>query len=448
MSSITSVNQVRPISTSTVLPATQKKDTSTRNQRIELNPSDLRSLRRLYAQVGLLFAKPPESSTKFKKSDQEETNTTLISHLKSCLSTCLDYFFPLTGRLAMTKHDNEGTISFYINCNSSGAEFIHAVADVRLEDLLKPIYTPEIINAFFSLDGVPNYEGLSLPLLSVQVTELIDVIFIGVSMNHIVCNSHPPHVNLEARWLPENTNFPIHLPFSFIDKISVERYVPDPIKIAILKAKVNSYHNHTSTVSALLAVLAHIWIAITRARNLHPNESVSHQITIGFRDRLDPPLGKGYFGNLIQTAGATVKAGDLLAKGGNFGALLLNKAIKSCSNDQIQRYWQSWVDNPVLPSIYDLISPTNLWVVGSARFNPYGNDFGWGAPLAIRTGTNFMYDGRIMTDPGPSEGVLTVNICLPLNILQVLENDVEFMEIACSVLPPHYSTRATSFSKL
>ncbi|KAI3944599.1 hypothetical protein MKW98_021057 [Papaver atlanticum] len=454
MNTTTSVKQVRHVSTSTVLPATQRKDASTQNQRIELSPSDLRSLRRLYAQVGLLFAKPPES----------KTNRILISHLKCCLSKALDSLFPLAGRLAMTKHDEDGTISFYINCNSVGAEFIHSVAaDVSLEDLLKPTYTPEIINNFFTLDGIPNYEGLSLPLLSVQVTELIDGIFVGVSMNHIVCdctsfwnffklwsqisrgcltNHHiqhpPPPVNLEPRWLPETTNFPIHLPFSSIDKLFVDRYVPDPLlrersfyftpeKIAKLKAKVNSDHNHTSTISALQA---HIWIAITRDRNLQPNESVCHQVVICFRDRLDPPLGKGYFGNSIQMASATVTAGDLLVKGDKFGALLLNQAIESCGNVEIQRYWQSWVENPVLPSIYDLISPTNLWVVGSTRFDPYVNDFGWGAPLAVRTGSNFKYEGRIMTDPGPSKGVITVNICLPFNILQVLENDVAFMEIA------------------
>ncbi|KAI3964074.1 hypothetical protein MKW92_035872 [Papaver armeniacum] len=474
MNTTTSV-KVRHVSTSTVLPATQKKD-----QRIELNPSDLRSLRRLYSQVGNVFAKPPESS-KCKKFDHGETNMNLLSHMKSCLSQTLDYFFPLAGRLAMEKHENDGTISFYINCNSVGAEFIHAVADVTIDDLLKPTYTPEITSSFFPLNGIPNYEGLSLPLLSIQVTELIGGIFVGVSMNHVVCDgacvlyfsklwsliskglinhiSHPPPVNLEPRWFPNNTNFPIHLPFSSIDKLFVKRYVPDPLlrersfhftpdKIAKLKAMVNSDHNRTSPVSALQAVLAHIWIAITRARNLRPNESVSHTLVISFRDRLDPPVSIGYFGNLIQIAGASVKAGDLLVKGDKFGALLLNQAIETCDSNHIERYWQSWVKNPVLPSIYDLISPTYLGVVGSTRFDQYGNDFGWGAPLASLPGSNFMYEGRIMTEHGQFKGVITVSICLPLKILQVLENDVEFMEIACSVLPPQYSTRATSLSKL
>ncbi|KAI3933909.1 hypothetical protein MKX01_028235 [Papaver californicum] len=39
---------------------------------------------------------------------------------------------------------------------------------------------------FFPLNGVLNHEGRSLPLLLVQVTKLIDCIFIGCSMNHTI----------------------------------------------------------------------------------------------------------------------------------------------------------------------------------------------------------------------------------------------------------------------
>ncbi|XP_026442979.1 BAHD acyltransferase DCR-like [Papaver somniferum] len=150
-----------------------------------------------------------------------------------------------------------------------------------------------------------------------------------------------PPINAEPRWLPKNTNFPIHLPFSSIDKLFVERH------------------------------------------------------------RIDPPLRNGYFGNSIEIAVATVKAGDLLEKGPKFGALLLKQAVETCNNVEIRRGWESWVQNPVLPSIFDLISPTNLSVLGSTRFDLYGTHFGWGPPLASRSGSNLKYEGKITTDPGP-----------------------------------------------
>ncbi|RZC67962.1 hypothetical protein C5167_011654 [Papaver somniferum] len=426
---------------------------------------DFRPFRRLYAQSGLLFAKP-ETISRSCESNQEETNK-ILSNLKSSLSQTLDYFFPLAGRLAVTKHD--GTISFYINCNSAGAEFIHAVADVTVADLLEPTYTPDIIDSFFTLDGIPNYEGISLPLLSIQVTVLTDGIFMAFSLNHSVCDGtsllhfinswsqisrglthklHPPII-LEPRWLPGKTNFPVHLPFSSFEELMVDKFIPSPElrqktfhftpqNIAKLKRKANNASG--TTFSSLQVVSAHVWLAVTRARQLNPNENVTYACAINSRDRLDPPLPKGYFGNSVHGGLATAKAGELLEKGLSFGASLINQMVKSCTDNEIQHDWQSWVENPVMPSSVDLLSSTNVAVGGSPKFNIHSNDFGWGAPLVCRYGNNYKSDGMIMADAGPVNGVITIGICLPLEILKALEKDVEFTETVCAVLPPEYST--------
>ncbi|OVA20761.1 Transferase [Macleaya cordata] len=143
-----------------------------------------------------------------KHSEQEETN--IISHLKTSLSRALDHFFPLAGRLAITNHDDDddGTISVYINCNYTGAEFIHAAADVTIADILDPTYVPRMVFSFFSLNGVINYEGRSKPLLSIQISRS--------GFNHI---SHPP---VFERWFVDNTNCPIRLPFSTDDERLIE----------------------------------------------------------------------------------------------------------------------------------------------------------------------------------------------------------------------------------
>uniref|UniRef100_A0A2N9IEL3 Uncharacterized protein n=1 Tax=Fagus sylvatica TaxID=28930 RepID=A0A2N9IEL3_FAGSY len=49
-------------------------------------------------------------------------------------------------------------------------------------DILEPIYVPDIVNSFFLMNGVLNYQGISKPLLAVQVTELVDGIFIGCTL--------------------------------------------------------------------------------------------------------------------------------------------------------------------------------------------------------------------------------------------------------------------------
>ncbi|KAK0603277.1 hypothetical protein LWI29_003324 [Acer saccharum] len=164
---------IRIISTSRVCAASDKQT----NLKVELTPWDLRLLLEEYTQRGLLFHKP------------KYENTHNIQHLKSSPSQTLDLFAPLAGRLATIKHD-DNTTSFFIDFNNEGAQFVHAVADgVSVADIIQPIYVPKIVYLFFPLNAVGNYEGTSKPLLAVQVTELVDGIFIGISINHTVADA-------------------------------------------------------------------------------------------------------------------------------------------------------------------------------------------------------------------------------------------------------------------
>ncbi|XP_026458262.1 uncharacterized acetyltransferase At3g50280-like isoform X1 [Papaver somniferum] len=167
-----SLAEVHCVSTTKVHPASYiEKSEDGSSKRIDLNPWDLAFLRRPYMQRGLLFTKPQSI---ISKQEEEETNNNvmnnMISHLKTSLSNTLDHFYPLAGRLGIEKHEDDNKISVYINCNSEGAEFIHATADISIDNILSPIYTPQsIIDSFFTLHGVLNYEGQSHPLLSIQL---------------------------------------------------------------------------------------------------------------------------------------------------------------------------------------------------------------------------------------------------------------------------------------
>ncbi|THG09226.1 hypothetical protein TEA_014536 [Camellia sinensis var. sinensis] len=83
--------------------------------------------------------------------------------------------------------NDDNTSSFFVDCNNAEAHFIHSVVDnVTVNDILDPVYVPHIVNFLFPLNGVLNHEGVSKPLLAVQVTELIDGSFVGCTMNHII----------------------------------------------------------------------------------------------------------------------------------------------------------------------------------------------------------------------------------------------------------------------
>ncbi|MED6173278.1 hypothetical protein PIB30_057845 [Stylosanthes scabra] len=166
---------VKVISTSTIHAA--NKDSPMVDQEIPLTPWDLQFLLFDPIQNGLLFRYNKLITTPM---------TSIIQHLKHSLSSTLSFFPPLTGRLSITEHE-DNTSSVSVTCNNSGALFVHAVADnYSVNHIVNSVYTPSFVHSFFPLNGVRDYEGTTMPLLAVQVTELNDGYFLGCTMNHAV----------------------------------------------------------------------------------------------------------------------------------------------------------------------------------------------------------------------------------------------------------------------
>ncbi|XP_026430005.1 uncharacterized acetyltransferase At3g50280-like [Papaver somniferum] len=345
----------------------------------------------------------------------------------------------------------------YIDCkNSTGAEFICATTDITASDLLDSSCEDlQIVHkSFFPLNGVLNHEGQSHPLLSVQVTQLIDGIFIGCSMNHTVCDG-TSFWHFIASWAEISrgggfgllscqpilercffdTDSPIRIPISTFQLLP-QRYSHNisPLEerifnfkqesIARLKTKANleiSDSSITTTVSSLQALFAHVWLATTRARKLDPNEETSFWLSIGNRSRMNPPMPEAYFGNSLQHGVANAKAGELLEKGLGWAALLLNQVIVSYDNDNVLSIWKSWTVKPSFMFTGNSSPPKNILVSGgSPRFNVYDNDFGWGKPVAVRTGCSSHYDGRVIPSRGVVEGSIDLEVCLSREIMQAI----------------------------
>ncbi|PON42991.1 Transferase [Parasponia andersonii] len=173
---------VRFVSTSIVTPESSGHDHKEFSRRIDLGPLDLQLLLADHIQKGIFLHKP---TTTTSSSSLNNTNL-LVQHLKAALSQTLDIL-----RLAETEN-HYNTTSFSIDCNGAGALFVHAAFDgVTVADILDPIVVPDdVVYSFFSMNGVLNYEGAvsRSPLVAVQITELVDGVFVGCSMNHCVCD--------------------------------------------------------------------------------------------------------------------------------------------------------------------------------------------------------------------------------------------------------------------
>ncbi|KAK9135940.1 hypothetical protein Syun_015270 [Stephania yunnanensis] len=407
--------EVRRISTKTV----QSTSPSSQPQQIDLSPWDLKFLKIGVIQIGLLYHYQPTPTT--------TTTTSIIQSLETSLSLTLHHFYPLVGRLSTTAHD-DNTISVYIDCNNAGVELIHAIApsNVTVADIKNPIVVPNIVHDFFPLNGSLNCDP-DIPLLAVQATELVDGVFIGVTMNHAA-------VDGTSFWHFINTWSEICRTGSdhFISAYPPKVFHFSQESIARLKAKANAeqpktLNNTPIKISSLQAVLAHIWLAVTRARRLPSDEKTSYVFAIGNRTRLVPPLPNEYLGSAMSVGTVAATVGELLEEGIGWAAALLNQEINAHNDGAIRGAFSSWVKKPVCPSLADFASNFVLLTGSSPRFNVYGNDFGWGRPVGVRSGGGNKFDGKVTVFEGCVEGSMDFEACLAIETLKALVDDAEFM---------------------
>ncbi|KAG6488602.1 uncharacterized acetyltransferase At3g50280-like [Zingiber officinale] len=435
---------VRRLSTCSVKPSPPHSRT-----RCHLAHWDLAMLSSHYIQKGLLFSTP-----------RHLTAVAIIERLKSSLSAVLFHFFPLAGRIAAEEALDASGIYVSIDCDGQGAEFTHAVvegAPTTVASVRSPSSNvPLFVRSFFPLDGAVNYDGRSLPLLAVQVTELADGIFLGCCFNHVVgdgvsywqffkawaeiarggaLQSNPP---VHRRWFFDGSfEPPIKLPFTrpeeFIERFRMPVYRERVFHLAAgsiagLKARANKESSSSSgaTISSFQSVTALLWRCITRARGLPAKQTTNCRVACQNRERLRPPLSPEYFGNSIHAQMATATAGELLARDLGWAARLVHQAIAAHTDGSIRKAAAGWLAKPVVykVSMFDRFS---VMMGGSPRFDVYGCDFGWGRAVAARSGTAHKFDGKVTFYAGPEGGgSMDLEICLEPAFMEALVEDEEF----------------------
>ncbi|TYJ28930.1 hypothetical protein E1A91_A06G034400v1 [Gossypium mustelinum] len=203
--------------------------------------------------------------------------------------------------------------------------------------------------------------------------------------------------------------------------------------IVTLKARANAEvgtgttttTNQMVQISSLQALLSHLWQSIIRNKNLEPNEDTHYCFIIGGRQRLHD-LPQEYFGNVIKIQKVTMKVKQLLEQGVGSIALEMNKVIAANTGEDFNKFIETWIASPELLKIS--ISSRKLITSSSPRFDMYGNDFGWGKPIAVRSGSANKSDGKITLYCGAEEGSIDIEACLSPETLNALGNDEEFMD--------------------
>ncbi|XP_024972920.1 uncharacterized acetyltransferase At3g50280-like [Cynara cardunculus var. scolymus] len=424
------------------------------NKPIYFSPWDLVMVNVNYIQKGLLFR---------LTENQDFSIVTFLEDLKDSLSATLTHFHPLAARLATVKQQNPPSLVVFLNPeNSPGARFIHSTVDLTVSDVLGPTDVPLIVQSFFDHHEAIDHDGHELSLLSIQVTELVDGIFIGCSINHMVVDgtsywhffnswsevfqsktqngniapiSRPPVLE---RWIPTGSDPVLSLPFThndeFLDRPN-RPFLRERIfhfsseSLSKFKAKVNSECN-TTKISTLQCLSALMWRCVTRARRAPENKETGCRLAVNNRSRLSPPLPDNYFGNSIQTVRVVTTAGVLLDQSLGWAAWMLHELVMNHGDKAIKEFVGSWVKRPFVYKMSQLFDGDSIQMGSSPRFDIYGNEFGLGKGVAVLSGYANKFDGKVTLYPGrDGGGSVDLEVCLLPENMAAFESDKEFMSV-------------------
>ncbi|CAN4107059.1 unnamed protein product [Withania somnifera] len=449
---------VTMVSKCTIFPSQQSSLSDLR-----LSVSDLPMLSVHYIQKGCLFTRPPFPMAH------------LISLLKRSLSQTLTHFPPLAGRFVT---DSDGYV--YISCNDAGVDFVHATAThIFLCDVIGSLDVPDHVKEFFPMDRTVSYRGHFSPLLAVQVTELGDGVFIGCAVNHSITDgtSFWNFFNTFAevsRGVKRMTRQPDFTRNSILISNAVLKLPADGPKITFtsdaplrerifsfsresiqtLKAKANhqkrNYNEEMNLVewmakqsndpvkiktekemieiSSFQSLCALLWRAVTRARKFPSSKMTTFRMAVNCRHRLQPKLNPLYFGNAIQSIPTYASAGDVLSHDLHWCAEQLNKNVKAHDDVMVNKFVKDWEKDPRCFPLGNF-DGAMLTMGSSPRFPMYDNDFGWGRPVAVRSGRANKFDGKISAFPGrEGGGTVDLEVILLPQTMERLESDPEFMQ--------------------
>ncbi|KAG5613022.1 hypothetical protein H5410_024303 [Solanum commersonii] len=368
---------------------------------VYLSSWDLAMLSFQYIQKGLLFTKP--SSFQLNP---------LLQMLKESLSITLVHFYPLAGRFKTLKQENPPLYTIFIGCVNSpelidgvfiGCSVNHAVTDGSS--------FWHFFNSFSEVFKANNGQKQSIPI------------------------SKSPNFN---HWFPKGHGPIINLPYTHHDQFTSRHESPNMRErffhfsaesLKKLKAKANQEFNcNTIKISSLQALSAHMWRCITRVRKFPSDQLTSCGMLVNNRARLDPPLPENYFGNCIQTVRRNASVGKLLENNLGWAAWELHQAVVNHKNKEI-REWVEKLECGVVYQLGSFCDPCSIVIGSSPRFDMYGNEFGFGKGVALRSGYAHKFDGKVSLYEGiEADGSMDLEVCLLPDFMASLETDKEFMD--------------------
>ncbi|CAG8773690.1 31090_t:CDS:2, partial [Racocetra persica] len=177
------------------------------------------------------------------------------------------------------------------------------------------------------------------------------------------------------------------------------------------------------------ALVAHFWRTITRARNIDLNTEAICSITFNGRDRLNPPIPKGYYGNVVFHVCPKMLVSQLINGSPSSVALQVRKTVTDM-NDSRMRSIINWVEQQPDKSLISasvLFNGEDFGLTNVSKFQKHNLiDFGDGNPIKQRRSREYTFDGLYIAQSTETDDGIDVFFSLQTEKLEIMEKDPEF----------------------
>ncbi|KAG5001936.1 hypothetical protein AAZX31_08G301200 [Glycine max] len=391
----------------------------------------------------------------------------IIERLRNSLSKLLVYYYPVAGRLSLTKSGR-----MEVDCNAKGVTLIEAETTNTFADYgdftTPSESTDELVPKIDSTQPIEE-----TPILVVQLTRFRggdEGLAVGFGMFHSLTDA-TGIIHFMNRWAKlargEELN-PNEIPF--LDRTilqlfsSSSQHVDQPewkpitqaqgveqkqrscsllkltsSQVERLKKKTNDESPKELGVrpySRFEAIAAHIWRCASKARAEYSNSNhpTIVRFSVNIRNRLlTPPIPESYFGNaLARTTTPKCYEGDIISNPLSFAAQKLREAVNPITGEYIKSQLSVGLGQEQLDHIraffmrqeHGMKTPyiagehNNVILLTSLMTMPvYEADFGWGKPMQFGLPRGSL-DDRVGILPSPDGDGVVVNVFFQEAILQ------------------------------
>ncbi|PKA63893.1 Omega-hydroxypalmitate O-feruloyl transferase [Apostasia shenzhenica] len=331
--------------------------------------------------------------------------------LKLSLSRVLEEYYPLAGRVRASGEGDRGE-KLEVDCNGEGALFAEAFLDLTAAEFLEGCRRPNRSwrKLLYRVDA-PSF--VAVPPLVVQVTHLqcggmilciaichclcdgigsaqflqawaaqasvkpvVDLPISPFHCRHVLKPRVPPHITFSH---PEFTSLPQPepLPFLLSQFLQCQHLVPISATFTpedILRLKKLCVPSLKCT--SFETVAAHVWRSWARALDLPPSLQIKLLFSFNVREKLEPELPEGFYGNGFVLACAESTVEQLLNSNTHYSVKQVQEA-KGRITDELVR---SLVDMLEMRKVKPDLS-ASLVISQWSKLGLEDLDFGEGGPL-------------------------------------------------------------------